>query len=98
MYVVIEDVFVVLNLRIYKVMKLSALIKHDIRLIPVLKVIRISIFRRFERILYIWAYRNPGSGYVQGINDLVTPFYVVFLDRYVGKYATLCQCNGSYLN
>ncbi|XP_063685802.1 TBC1 domain family member 22B-like [Bolinopsis microptera] len=37
----------------------------------------------FERILYIWAYRNPGSGYVQGINDLVTPFYVVFLGQYV---------------
>eukprot|EP00116_Pleurobrachia_bachei_P007457 sb/3467719/ len=37
----------------------------------------------FERILYIWAYRNPGSGYVQGINDLVTPFYVVFLSQYV---------------
>lgn len=37
----------------------------------------------FERVLYIWAYRNPGSGYVQGINDLVTPFYVVFLGQYV---------------
>ena len=33
----------------------------------------------FERILYIWAMRHPASGYVQGINDLVTPFFVVFL-------------------
>ena len=33
----------------------------------------------FERILYIWAIRHPACGYVQGINDLVTPFFVVFL-------------------
>lgn len=33
----------------------------------------------FERILFIWAIRHPASGYVQGINDLVTPFFVVFL-------------------
>jgi hypothetical protein len=32
-----------------------------------------------ERILYIWSIRHPASGYVQGINDLVTPFLVVFL-------------------
>ncbi|XP_073229197.1 TBC1 domain family member 22B-like isoform X2 [Porites lutea] len=37
----------------------------------------------FERILYIWAIRHPASGYVQGINDLVTPFFVVFLSAYV---------------
>lgn len=33
----------------------------------------------FERILFIWAIRHPASGYVQGINDLVTPFFIVFL-------------------
>ncbi|XP_031561928.1 TBC1 domain family member 22B-like isoform X2 [Actinia tenebrosa] len=37
----------------------------------------------FERILYIWAIRHPASGYVQGMNDLVTPFFVVFLSAYV---------------
>eukprot|EP00053_Salpingoeca_punica_P015444 m.142431 g.142431 ORF g.142431 m.142431 type:complete len:562 (-) comp16712_c0_seq2:463-2148(-) len=37
----------------------------------------------FERILYIWALRHPGSGYVQGINDLVTPFFAVFMSPYV---------------
>jgi len=37
----------------------------------------------FERILYIWAIRHPASGYVQGINDLVTPFFVVFLSEYL---------------
>lgn len=37
----------------------------------------------FERILYIWAIRHPASGYVQGINDLVTPFFVVFLLEFI---------------
>ncbi|KAJ3074312.1 GTPase-activating protein [Podochytrium sp. JEL0797] len=43
------------------------------------EVIRESL----ERILYIWAIRHPASGYVQGINDLATPFYQVFLQSYV---------------
>lgn len=30
------------------------------------------------RILYIWALRHPATGYVQGINDLVTPFFYSF--------------------
>ena len=37
------------------------------------------------RVLYIWALHHPASGYVQGINDLLTPFIVVFLSEYVGK-------------
>jgi len=35
--------------------------------------------RCLEKILYIWAMRHPASSYVQGINDLVTPLFVVFL-------------------
>ena len=38
-----------------------------------------------ERILYVWAIRHPASGYVQGINDLATPFFEVFLSAYLGK-------------
>lgn len=38
----------------------------------------------FERILFIWAIRHPASGYVQGINDLVTPFFIVFLQEIIG--------------
>lgn len=34
------------------------------------------------RILYCWAIRHPASSYVQGINDLATPFYAVFLSQY----------------
>ncbi|CAK9028788.1 TBC1 domain family member 22B [Durusdinium trenchii] len=41
--------------------------------------------RSFERILYIWAIRHPASGYVQGMNDLVTPFYVVFLADHISS-------------
>jgi len=40
-----------------------------------------------ERILYVWAIRHPASGYVQGINDLVTPFYQVFLSSYITSNA-----------
>ncbi|KAG8420817.1 GTPase-activating protein [Metarhizium acridum] len=39
--------------------------------------------RSLERILYLWAVRHPASGYVQGINDLVTPFFQVFLGLYI---------------
>lgn len=39
--------------------------------------------RSLERILYLWAIRHPASGYVQGINDLVTPFWQVFLASYI---------------
>ncbi|KAJ1960052.1 GTPase-activating protein, partial [Dipsacomyces acuminosporus] len=36
-----------------------------------------------ERVLYCWAVRHPASGYVQGINDLLTPFYFVFLEPHM---------------
>ncbi|KAK9088486.1 hypothetical protein Scep_027568 [Stephania cephalantha] len=39
--------------------------------------------KSLERILYTWAIRHPASGYVQGINDLVTPFLIVFLSEYL---------------
>ena len=42
--------------------------------------------RSLERILYLWAMRHPASGYVQGINDLVTPFWQVFLGSYITDY------------
>ncbi|XP_064400584.1 TBC1 domain family member 22A-like [Halichondria panicea] len=37
----------------------------------------------FQRVLFIWSMRHPASGYVQGINDLITPFFVVFLSYYI---------------
>lgn len=44
-------------------------------------------FQIFERILFIWAIRHPASGYVQGMNDLVIPFFVVFLCEHTGTTA-----------
>ncbi len=44
-----------------------------------------AVQRALERILYIWAIKHPASGYVQGMNDLVTPFYLVFLGAFVGN-------------
>lgn len=41
--------------------------------------------KSLERVLYVWAIRHPASGYVQGINDLVTPFFEVFLSAYIGE-------------
>jgi len=44
-----------------------------------------------ERILYIWSIRHPASGYVQGLNDLVTPFMAVFLYDMMSKYCFFYQ-------
>ncbi|KAM4711786.1 TBC1 domain family member 22A isoform 2-T2 [Anableps anableps] len=46
-------------------------------------VLQPKVTEIFERILFIWAIRHPASGYVQGINDLVTPFFVVFVFEYI---------------
>ncbi|XP_058184416.1 GTPase-activating protein GYP1 [Rhododendron vialii] len=42
-----------------------------------------AVQKSLERILYTWAIRHPASGYVQGINDLATPFLVVFLSEFL---------------
>lgn len=39
--------------------------------------------KSLRRILYLWSIRHPASGYVQGINDLCTPFYQIFLGHYL---------------
>ncbi|XLR01255.1 hypothetical protein S83_067453, partial [Arachis hypogaea] len=38
------------------------------------------------------AIRHPASGYVQGINDLVTPFLVVFLSEHLQGVSIIGQC------
>eukprot|EP00727_Mastigamoeba_balamuthi_P007766 m51a1_g361 putative gtpase activating protein gyp1 (458) ;mRNA; r:595992-597763 len=40
--------------------------------------------KMLERILYMWAGLHPASGYVQGINDLVTPIVLVFVGEQLG--------------
>ncbi|KAI3692696.1 hypothetical protein L6452_32518 [Arctium lappa] len=44
---------------------------------------QVQVQKSLERILYTWAIRHPASGYVQGINDLATPFLVVFLSEHL---------------
>ncbi|GAB1299707.1 TBC1 domain family member 22A [Apodemus speciosus] len=52
------------------------------RMSPEALILQPKVTEIFERILFIWAIRHPASGYVQGINDLVTPFFVVFICEY----------------
>ncbi|XP_019399046.1 PREDICTED: TBC1 domain family member 22A isoform X1 [Crocodylus porosus] len=53
------------------------------RMSPEVLRLQAKVTEIFERILFIWAIRHPASGYVQGINDLVTPFFVVFICEYI---------------
>ena len=64
----------------------NELILHQIsidipRTCPESRVFQIPVVQgSLLRILYCWSIRRPATGYVQGINDLVTPFYNVFLN------------------
>ena len=68
---------------------LDQLIWHQIhidvpRTNPLIRLWQVPTTQRaLERILYLWAIRHPASGYVQGINDLATPFFQVFLSAYI---------------
>ena len=43
------------------------------------------IQRMMERVLYIWSLRHPASGYVQGMNDLLTPLLLVAAQPYIAN-------------
>jgi len=45
--------------------------------IPILRNTRVRLL--FERVLFVWSVRHPASGYVQGMNDLLQPFFFAFL-------------------
>ncbi|AFZ81194.1 hypothetical protein BEWA_006030 [Theileria equi strain WA] len=63
-------------------------IRVDIpRTSPSLKIFKDSrIQALMERILFLWSVRNPASGYVQGINDLLTIFIISFIRPHVDKF------------
>lgn len=68
------------------------------RMSPLIPIFQQPVVQQvFERILYIWAIRHPASGYVQGINDLVTPFFVVFLSEYIANDLEIENCDVSTL-
>ena len=48
---------------------------------PLLRQLRVQ--QTFERILFVWAVRHPASGYVQGMNDVLHPFFLAFLAPYI---------------
>ena len=50
-------------------------------LVPLLRNERVMSL--FERVLFVWAVRHPASGYVQGMNDLLAPFFFVFLSKFI---------------
>ena len=51
---------------------------------PELKLFQIECVKNLlSRALYIWSLRHTATGYVQGINDLITPFVYIFLDEYL---------------
>ncbi|EGR26927.1 TBC1 domain member 22b [Ichthyophthirius multifiliis] len=53
------------------------------RTLPYSKLFRdIKIKDILVRVLFIWNVRHPACGYVQGINDIVTSFIIVFLSEY----------------
>lgn len=54
------------------------------RMQPLISIFQQEVVQQmFERILYIWSIRHPASGYVQGMNDLVTPFFVTYLSEFI---------------
>uniref|UniRef100_A0A674ACH9 TBC1 domain family, member 22B n=1 Tax=Salmo trutta TaxID=8032 RepID=A0A674ACH9_SALTR len=57
----------------------TSIFRGQTRLIPLFQ--QPAVQQVLEQILFIWAIRHPASGYVQGINNLVSPFIVVFLSE-----------------
>ena len=52
-----------------------------------------SVQRCLERIICIWTIGNQDLNYVQGINDLVTPFFSVFLSDYFEGQSKIHESN-----
>lgn len=65
-------------------MKIYKQISVDVpRTMPEYKLFSFERIRKMMlRLLYVWSMRHPASGYVQGFNDLCTPFLAIFLAEY----------------
>ncbi|ETO16954.1 hypothetical protein RFI_20381 [Reticulomyxa filosa] len=60
------------------------------RTLPILKYFQIdNIKKLLTRALYIWSHHHTATGYVQGINDLITPFVYVLIHKKVTFYHSL---------
>jgi hypothetical protein len=49
--------------------------------LPLLRNERIKTL--FEHVLFVWAVRHPASGYVQGMNDILLPFFYAFISDHL---------------
>ncbi|KAJ9472349.1 GTPase-activating protein gyp1 [Diplonema papillatum] len=55
------------------------------RMQPLVKLFRHPVVQKTcLRVLYLWGIRHPASGYVQGMDALVTPFIAVFFSEATG--------------
>ena len=60
------------------------------RTAPEHKLFSYQLIRKMMlRVLYVWSMRHPASGYVQGFNDLCTPFFVIFLTQHLADLSSL---------
>lgn len=41
-----------------------------------------KVMELFKRVLFVWSVRHPACGYVQGMNDLLQPFFFAFLNQF----------------
>jgi hypothetical protein len=57
-----------------------------------------AVQKLMERILYIWSLRHPASGYVQGMNDLLTPLFLVCLRPYSTDAEDVIRCDVEQIN
>ena len=61
--------------------KIMNMLKKDIpRTSPSYPIFALPVIQKaLEKLLFVWSLQHPATGYVQGMNDLVTPFFVAFL-------------------
>ena len=73
-------------------------IKKDMtRLLPDMPLFQSKVVHDcLQTILYIWAVRNPDCGYVQGMDGLLAPFFLIFLAEHVER-PDICDVSSSTL-
>lgn len=55
-----------------------------------------SVQSLMVRVLYVWAVRHPASGYVQGMNDLLAIFIIVFVNQAIDDLRDASELDEAY--
>ncbi|KAI0985315.1 hypothetical protein GJ496_006013 [Pomphorhynchus laevis] len=70
------------------------------RMNPQIKALHNPVIQEmFQRILFLWAVKHPASGYVQGMNDLIVSFFIVFMSDFIDEnceieqFGNIMACN-----